>query len=78
MPHATQTTLTTNSRFAEERSDEIVDEHVSDGQNSSGCIEKFKQDTNLVHSMKYLAAFGVMDASVLDGNLVQMWKPIVP
>ena len=34
---------------------------------------KFRKDTNLVQLMESLAAFGVMDVSVLDGNLVWMF-----
>ena len=34
--------------------------------------DKFRQDINLIQSMKSLPAFGVIDVSVLSGNLVRM------
>ena len=50
----------------------LFNKHVSVNQNRNESIESFTHDTSLVQSMKMLAASGVMDITVSDGNLIQM------
>ena len=49
----------------------LYNDHVSDDQNRSECIDKFTHDTSLVQSMKMLAASGVMGVHLSGGNMVR-------